>query len=290
MSSSSGFAETCSSNPERVGRDGFLGLRFEHRHGRTVLGQCRFKLPLQALTPTELADGTAYLMLLNPTGGLVGGDFLFTRIIQEAGTRVCLTTPSATRVYRTRDRPAVQETWIRVGEGASLEFLPDHVIPHRDSHLHQSLRVEMGRGSRAIFWDALAAGRVAHGERWNFREVNSRTEISLRGRTVFLNRTTIRPADLDPQRLGFTEDFNYLATLAIVADELNNWKETVTAMDAELKNIPQVYGGVSVLASGGCVLKLLARSASDLVRAQMTLWARARQIAFGLPPVDLRKY
>ncbi len=284
MSSSNGFAETCSSNPERVGRDGFLGLRFEHRHGRTVLGQCRFKLTLQALTPTELADGTAYLMLLNPTGGLVGGDFLFTRIIQEAGTRVCLTTPSATRVYRTRDRPTVQETWIRVGEGASLEFLPDHVIPHRDSHLHQSLRVEMGRGSRAIFWDALAGGRVAHGELWNFREVNSRTEISLCGRTVLLNRTTIRPAELDPKRLGFTEDFNYLATLAIVADELNNWKETVTAMDAELKNMPQVYGGVSVLASGGCVLKLLARSASDLVRAQMTLWARARQIVFGSPP------
>ncbi len=79
-----------------------------------------------------------------------------------------LTTPSATRVYRTRGQPAVQETHIRIGEGASLEYLPDHVIPHRDSRFHQSLRVDMGRGSRAIFWDALAAGRVAHGERWNF--------------------------------------------------------------------------------------------------------------------------
>jgi len=39
-----------------------------------------FRLPLQALTPFELADGTACLMLLNPTGGLVGGDFLCTQI------------------------------------------------------------------------------------------------------------------------------------------------------------------------------------------------------------------
>ena len=70
-----GFAERCSSNPERVGRDGFLGLRFERRLGCTVLAQCRFRLPLQALTPIELADGTASLLLLNPTGGLVGGDF-----------------------------------------------------------------------------------------------------------------------------------------------------------------------------------------------------------------------
>ena len=175
---------------------------FQQRFGKTALAQSRFKLPLQVLAPSELADGTAYLMLLNPTGGLVGGDFLFSEIMLEADTRVCLTTPSATRVYRTRDQAAVQETRIHVGEGASLEYLPDHVIPQRDSKFDQSLRVEMSRGSRAIFWDALAAGRVAHGERWNFHEVDSRMDISLCGQTVFLNRTWIRPACLDPKRLG----------------------------------------------------------------------------------------
>ena len=187
-------------------------------------------------------------------------------------------------------QPAVQETQIRIGEGASLEYLPDHVIPYRDSRFRQSLRVEMGRGSRAIFWDALAAGRVAHGERWNFHEVDSRMEISLCGEAVFLNRTRIRPAGLDPERLGFAEGFNYLATLVIVADGFEGWKETVAAMDAELRNMPQVYGGASALASGGCVVKLLARSASDLTCAQAALWGRARQIVFGSPAIDLRKY
>jgi urease accessory protein len=285
-----GFAERCSSNPERVGRDGFLGLRFERRLGCTVLAQCRFRLPLQALTPIELADGTACLLLLNPTGGLVGGDFLLTQIIQEAGTRVCLTTPSATRVYRARAEAAVQETEIQVGEGATLEYFPDHVIPYRDSKLRQSLRAEMGRGSRAIFWDALAAGRVAHGERWDFDEVDSRMEIFLCGQPVFLNRTRICPAGLDPERLGFAEGFSYLATLVIVADEWDGWKETVAAMDAEIRKMPQIHGGASALASGGCVVKLLAGSASGLMDAQAALWARARQIVLGSPAIDLRKY
>jgi urease accessory protein len=245
---------------------------------------------LQALTPVELADGTACLMLLNPTGGLVGGDFLCTQIIQEPDTRVCLTTPSATRVYRTRDQPTVQETSIHVGETAALEYFPDHVIPHQGSKFHQSLRVEMARGSRGMFWDALAAGRVAHGEHWNFHEFDSRTEISLCGRPVFLNRTRIRPADLDPTRLGLAERFDYLATLAIVADEFDRWKETVAAMGAELTSMAHVYGGASVLAGGGCVVKLLARSAADLLHAQTTLWGRARQMVFGSAAVDLRKY
>jgi urease accessory protein len=249
---------------------------------------------LQAQTPVELADGTACLMLLNPTGGLVGGDFLLSQIILEAGTQVCLTTPSATRVYRTLDPPAVQETHIQAGEGASLEYVPDHVIPHRDSKFRQSLRVEMDCGSRAIFWDALAAGRVARGERWQFHEVDSRIEVTLRGKPVYLNRTRINPASLDPNRLGFAQDFSYMGTLLVVSDATTRWNEVTAALNAELENTPQVFAGVnagvSALAANGCVVKLLARSASDLMRAQTALWGRARQAVFGSPAMDLRKY
>jgi urease accessory protein len=88
----------------------------------------RFTLPLQTLTQLTLDDGTAYLILLNPTGGVLGGDHLVTEIVQQSGTHVCLTTPSATRIYRTCERPAILETTIRLGEGAALEYLPDHVI------------------------------------------------------------------------------------------------------------------------------------------------------------------
>ena len=287
--SSSGFVEPSSSNLERVGRDGFLGLRFEQRLGRTALTQCRFKVPLQAQALAELADGTPYLMLLNPTGGVLGGDFLLTQIALGADSSVCLTTPSATRVYRTKSQPAVQNTEIVIGEGASLEYLPDHVIPYQHSYFQQSLRVEMGRGSRALFWDAMAAGRVARGERWEFREFDSRMEITLCGREVFLSRTRIRPSSLAPGQLGVAEGFGYLAAFVIVADRLDGWEEVAAAMNAELRNVPPVYGGASTLANNGCIVKLLASSASDLTAAQAALWARARQLIFGSGSVSLRK-
>src|SRR6202790_4681898 len=211
--SSNGFATPCSLNsewnPERVGRDGFLRLRFARSGANTILAQSRFSLPLQALTPLTLADGASYLMLLNPTGGVLGGDHLITEIIQEAGTHVCLTTPSSTRIYRTAEKPAILETVIHLGEGATLEYLPDHVIPHAGSALRQSLRVEMERGSRAIILDSLSAGRVARGERWNFSQVDSRTEIIVRGKPAFLNRTFINPSAQQPERLGLMEHFGY---------------------------------------------------------------------------------
>src|SRR5258706_15237459 len=166
--SSNGFAPPCYSNPKRNGRDGYLRLQFERRGHSPILSQSRFTLPLQVLTPLVLEDGTAYLMHLNPTGGILGGDQLFTEIVLEKETHVCLTTPSATRIYRTEENPAVLETAIHVGEGSTLEYLPDHVIPHAGSALPQSLRVEIERGSRAIILDSFAAVRRRPGQHWNF--------------------------------------------------------------------------------------------------------------------------
>ena len=273
-----------------MGRDGYLRLRFERRGAGTVLGKSRFTLPLQVLTPLALEDGTSYLMLLNPTGGVLGGDHLVTEIAQEAETHVCLTTPSSTRIYRTSQHPAVLKTAIRLGEGATLEYLPDHVIPHVGSALHQSLRLEMARGSRAIVLDSMASGRVAHGERWSFTEMDSRTEIRVCGKPAFLNRTRIVPAAQSPRQTGLMEEFDYMACMGLFADGFENWNSVAAAMNAELQSTPQIRGGVSLLSKGGCVIRYLACSASDMIRMNKKLWDAARELVMQLPAFDHRKY
>jgi urease accessory protein len=237
-----------------------------------------------------LEDGTAYLMLLNPTGGVLGGDHLFTEIVLEKETHVCLTTPSATRIYRTEEKPAVLETVIHVGEGSTLEYLPDHVIPHAGSALRQSLRVEMERGSRAIILDSFAAGRVARDERWTFSQIDSRTEIIACGKPAFLNRTFIDPVAQQPERLGLMEKFGYSACLSLFAHGFEDWPAVAAAMHAELQNVPQIKAGVSLLARGGCVVRYLANSASDMTRTNKNLWDAARELVLRLPRFDHRKY
>jgi urease accessory protein len=277
-------------SPDRVGRDGFLRLRFARSGARTILAQSRFSLPLQALTPLTLADGASYLMLLNPTGGVLGGDHLVTEIVQEAGTHVCLTTPSATRIYRTAEKPAILETMIHVGGGATLEYCPDHVIPHAGSALRQSLRIELARGSRAILLDSMASGRVAHGERWSFTSMDSRTEVFASGRPAYLNRMRIVPATKRPDRPGWMEEFDYMSCMGLFADGFTRWKEVAAALNEELKNVPDILGGATLLSQGGCVARFLACSASDMTLANKKLWDVARGQFAGLPPLDYRKY
>jgi len=277
-------------NLERVGRDGFLQLRFALRGERTILARSRFSLPLQALTPLALEDGGCYLMLLNPTGGVLGGDRLITEIALEAGTHVCLTTPSATRIYRTAANPAILETVIHVGERATLEYFPDHVIPHAGSALRQSLRVELARGSRAILLDSMASGRVAHGERWSFRKMDSRTDVHLCGKPVYLNRMKIDPSANRPDRPGWMGEFDYTACIGMFADGFARWQEVADAMNARTPNAPNIAGGASVLARGGCVVRFLARSACDMACVNRKLWGAARELLVGLPSFDHRKY
>ena len=67
--------------------------------------------------PMELdGSGSVCVMLLNPTGGLLGGDCLTTEIDLAQGAHVVLTTPSATKVYRSSSGPSRHHTTINLAE------------------------------------------------------------------------------------------------------------------------------------------------------------------------------
>ncbi|MGH9607805.1 MAG: urease accessory protein UreD [Terracidiphilus sp.] len=277
-------------NLDRTGRDGKLSLRFARRGSRTDLVRSSFTLPLQVLAPLAMEDGSAYLSLLNPTGGVLGGDRLTSEIVLEAGAHGCLTTPSATRVYRTDSLPAMLDTVMRVGEGATIEYFPDHLIPHPGAALRQSLRVEIAAGGRALLWEAMACGRVAREERWQFREIVSEVEILVCGKPVWLSRTKIDPAAFAPQRPGAAEAYAYSGSLAILADGFTRWPQLIAEMNRKLVAFPEVHAGVSKLAGDGCLVRLLANSAIHLTGMCTSLWAVGRAVVLDLPAFESRKY
>jgi urease accessory protein len=285
-----GFATDCSSSPDRSGRDGYLRLLFERQGDATILRRSRFTLPLQILSPLALADGTAYLLLLNPTGGILGGDCLRSEITLGENASVCLTTPSANRVYRTSHQSAEQETHIKLATGSTLEYLPDHLIPHPGSSLRQVVLVEMDAGSRGIFFDTFAAGRQALHEQWKFRDLDLRSEIKLNGRLIFLNHLKMIPFSHSRQSLGIMGDFFYAASLTVVDDHLRDWPQILASLRRELENIPNIQAGASLLAAAGISIRFLTNSAIALTETITKLWTAVRHHVFQLPPFDLRKY
>jgi len=233
--------------------------------------------------------GAATLFLLNPTGGVLGGDRLETRVELGAGSRVCLSTPSATRVYRSAGLPAVQRMIFRIEEGAALEYVPGHVIPSPGTRLIQSVEVDLAPGASAILCDAWAAGRAARGEAWRFDLLDSGTVARDREGLLFKDRVALSGA----RRwggLGAAEGMPYAATVACLAPSHAGLEELAAAVaDALVGGAPDARAGVTTLARGGVVARILAPSAPALQRAVEASWATYRMGLWRLPPLILRK-
>ena len=120
--------------------------------------------------------------------------------------------------------------------------------------------------------------------------MDSLMEVFLCGKPAFLNRTRIVPATRNPRETGMMEEYDYMTCLGLFADRFENWLPMASAMSAELERAPHICGGVSLLSRGGCVVRFLARSASDMTSMNRKLWDAARELVVQAAAFDHRKY
>jgi urease accessory protein len=233
--------------------------------------------------------GAATLFLLNPTGGVLGGDHLETRVELGAGSHVCLSTPSATRVYRSAGPPAIQRVTARVGEGARLEYVPDHLIPSPGARLIQSIEISLAPGASAILCDAWSVGRMARGEAWLFDLLDSGVVATDAEGLLFKDRLVLNGAR-GWGGLGGAEGMAYVATVLCLAPSHPGLDGLPAALAAGMaESAADDRAGVTPLARGGALVRVLAPSAPAMQSAIGAAWSACRQWLWGLPPVSLRK-
>lgn len=205
---------------ELVGRVGELTLNYAKLEHRTVITHSYFTTPWKLLPPIYLDDtGAAYTLLVNPSGGLVGGDHLSIDMTVEQNAHVLISAPSANRVYRTEGAVSEQHVAIAIKPGAILEWFPEHTIPFAGSRFRQSLRVMMAPGATLFLWDALASGRIARGERWAFTDLENEIQITTASGSSLLERYVLNPAT-DLGAVGLAQEWDYVASFYVVNDTM----------------------------------------------------------------------
>jgi urease accessory protein len=275
-----------------VGRVGSLALEYVRRGDRTVFGRTSCRTPWHLLPPIYLDEsGSAYTLLVNPSGGLVGGDHLSIDVSVGPRAHALISTPSANRIYRSLSQDAVQQVTITVLNDGVLEWLPEHTIPFAGSRFRQRIDVQMATGATLVLWDAVASGRIAHGERWRFTSLGNEIRITLPSHGTVQERYLIAPGATG---VGLADQWDYVGSFFIVGDGVAaaEW----TALEGELADIidrhdgRDMLGGVSQPAACGLVVKLVARTAPIMTQALAELWAAVRRVLWQMPPVLLRKY
>ena len=276
-----------------VGRVGTLALEYVRQGGRTVFGRTSCRTPWHLLPPIYLDEsGSAYTLLVNPSGGLVGGDHLSIDLSIGRQAHALISTPSANRVYRSLSEDAVQDVTIRVAENGILEWMPEHTIPFAGSRFRQSIDVRLGDGATLVLWDAVASGRIAHGERWRFTSLDNSIRITMPSRATVQEHYALAPESAGG--IGAMQEWDYVGSLFIVGDAvpapLWNSLEAALADILDTHGDRGVLGGVSQPAVPGVVVKVVARSAPAMTTALIELWAGVRRVLWQMPPVSLRKY
>ncbi|MGO9512775.1 MAG: urease accessory protein UreD [Steroidobacteraceae bacterium] len=142
--------------------------------------------PLQvqkALYPE--GSSTCHVAVLHPPGGIAAGDSLRVHAALEGRSQALLTTPGATKWYRSDGHRARQELHFTLAGESVLEWLPRENILFDGSNISMTLDVALSANSKYFGWEVLSFGRRASGESWRRGSFEMHTSIRRANRVLW---------------------------------------------------------------------------------------------------------
>lgn len=243
---------------------------------------------LQRLYPES--ERVCHHVLVHPPGGIVGGDVLDIDLSMQTDSHALVTTPGATRFYKSAQAEARQSLVAKLDSGARLEWLPLEAIAYRGCQAVNAMRFELAEGAEMIGWDVLALGLPAAGESFTdptFAHGRYTQEIELPG--VWLERGTVRASDhtLLDSPLGWAGK-RVMATVWFAAGQALERQRRQVLLDAA-RRVADVH---PLAGCAGCtspheqvvLMRVLAERVEPAMALLTQVWAEWRREAWQLEP------
>jgi urease accessory protein len=261
--------------PSQRGWHAELSLYCEQRGGRTVLARKRQFGPLTLQRPFYPEALVCHLYLLHPPGGVVGGDSLAVDIDLGPGARALVTTPGATKFYRSAGADALVTQRLSVAAGAELEWFPQEAILFPAARVRSRTEVALQSDARFIGWEILSLGRPVISERFDSGALHAGLSVSRDGRPLLTDRLRVTlPRHLDgPSGLrGRPVTGTFVAT---------DCDSNAVQVAREAAGSPAgVLLGITLL-DDLLVARCLAGTSEPVQRVFCTLWAALRPMLLG---------
>ena len=261
-----------------------LSLDYTQENGRSVArfshqGPLRI---LQSLYPE--GDAICHNVLVHPPSGLVGGDTLDMHVTVGQGAHGLVTTPGATRFYRSEASLATQQVHATLDEGARLEWLPLEAIAYSGCDALNLARFELAPTAELMTWDITAVGLPNANQPFVAGQFQQHLEIP----GVWLERGAVDAQDerLMNGPLGLAGQ-RCMATLVFAAGSAIAPERVEAALDAArtaLEASPlRLQAGATQPHPQVIVLRVLAPVVEPAMQLLRPVWAAWRQVLWGLP-------
>lgn len=262
-----------------------------HADALRTLGRGTHRGPLRVLQ-SLYPEGpeVCHHVIVHPPGGIVGGDVLQVEARLASRTHAVLTTPGATRFYRSRGELASQDVQCHVATDARLEWLPLETLVHDATRAENHLRLTMAPGSEMLGWELLCHGLPAAGAPFTQGRYDASIELA--------TGEAARPVWLERSRFDLDDPTQAPRTRRLLASPLGHhgqpvlgtmWWGTGTPMppsrqadllEAARETCPE--DGATAPNDHVVVVRGLAERVEPLMRRFIALRARWRALAWSL--------
>jgi len=242
---------------------------------------------LQSLYPE--GDQICHNVLVHPPGGLVGGDTLDIQVTVAEGAHGLVSTPGATRFYKSGGHPALQQVVAHLADNAKLEWLPLEAIAYNDCEATNRAIFNLAPSAELITWDVTALGLPSSD--MAFTQGHFQQHLEIPG--VWLERGNIRGEDTrwlnSPLGLAGSK---CLASLVFASGSAIDSDRTTQALQAAREVIEshplRLQAGITCAHPQVIVLRVMSPLVEPTMDLLKKVWAVWRHTLWALPSTPPR--
>jgi len=173
-----------------------------------------------------------------------------------------ITTQGATRIYKMESNYATHMVTLSLKNNSYLEFIPEQIIPYKDSRFYQKTNLDIDDSSTAVYSETIVPGRIAMGEMFDFDICYLKTEGSLNQKIQFRDSSLLMPKSQKIQSLAMFDDKTILTSVYVLTKKhvtkINN------LINEMFSNIQGILGGSSILPNDlGVSIRILGNSSEE---------------------------
>lgn len=254
---------------------GILNINYHNKVNKTEVKSSYHSAPLKiqnSFYPEK--NDVCHTVIIHTAGGIVGGDLLLQNIQLEDNCHSLITTPTATKIYKTNGYLAQQNIKIKLENNSILEYLPQENIIFNGAIYKQNYYIELGDNCHYCTWEINRFGRTAREEKFIQGDWKSSCEISQNGQLLWIERQWLPGNEIICHSLNGLNNDAICGTFYWVGEEVP-LKLITQSRQLATKHLKQGRGGVTQLIKG-ILCRYRGNSTTEVKRWFIDVWGLLR--------------
>ena len=272
------------------GKVGLLKLVLVKSDDRTLIKEQVAEAPLhlsKALHYEQDFPAIAYLYLASTSGGILQGDRYRTDISMKEDSIAHITTQGATRVYSMECNSATQMINLTLERNSYLEFIPDQIIPYKNSRYYQKVNLNVDESATLVYSEVITPGRIAMEEEFAYDICYLRTAAkNQKEKLLFSDVAKIEPKKQNSNSFGILGQNKIVGTMYIVSERYPEVESEISSLFEK----QSISIGSSILPHDcGIMIRILGNNMDEIKEVIFQITKITRKIVIDAPFSSVRK-